>query len=81
VTVVIAPHPRLSQGQRKAIELDYGMRDGEREIEVPKAFLYSFLKRLGLDGEPARKRPQDQHIVLVNRKEVRDALGDARAGE
>lgn len=81
VTVVIAPHPRLSPGQRKAIELDYGMRDGEREIEVPKAFLYYFLKRLGLDGEPARKRPQDQHIVLVNRREVRDALGEARAGE
>lgn len=81
VRVVIAPHPRLSPGQRKAIELDYGMQDGEREIEVPKAFLYYFLKRLGLDGEPARKRPQDQHIVLVNRKEVRDALGEARAGE
>lgn len=81
VTVVIAPHPGLSEGQRRAIELDYGMQGGECAIEVPKAFLYYFLKRLGLDGEPARKRPQDQHIVLVNRREVRDALGGARAGE
>jgi len=81
VTVVIAPHPGLSEGQRKAIELDYGMSEGERAIEVPKAFLYYFLKRLGLDGDPDRKRPQDQHIVLVNSKQVRDALGGAQAGE
>jgi len=81
VTVMIAPHPGLSEGQRRGVELDYGMQNGERAIEVPRAFLYYFLKRLGLDGEPARKRPQDQHIVLVNRKQVRDALGGARAGE
>lgn len=77
VMVVITPHPGLSDGQRRAIELDYGMSEGERAIEVPKAFLYYFLKRLGLDGDSGRKRPQDQHIVLVNRKEVRDALSGA----
>lgn len=81
VSVVIAPHPGLSEGQRKAIELDYGMTKGERTIEVPRAFLYYFLKRLGLDGGPSRKRPQDQHIVLVNRREVRDAFGGAQSGE
>lgn len=81
VTVVIAPHPGLSEGQRKGVELDYGMQDGERAIEVPKAFLYYFLKRLGLDGEPGRKRPQDQHIMLVNRKEVRDAMSSVQARE
>lgn len=81
VTVMIAPHPGLSKGQRRAIELDYGMQDGERAIEVPKTFLYYFLKRLGLDGDPSRKRPQDQHIVLVNRREVREAMGGAQAGE
>jgi len=81
VTVMIAPHSGLSEGQRRAIELDYGMLDGQCAIEVPKAFLHYFLKRLGLDGDPARKRPQDQHIVLVNRKEVRDALGGGRADE
>jgi len=74
VTVVIAPHPGLSEGQRRAIELDYGMRDGARAIEVPRAFLYYFLKRLGLDGDPRRKRSQVQHIILVNWKEVREAL-------
>ena len=57
------------------------MQDGERAIEVLKAFLYYFLKLLGLDGEPTRERPQDQHIVLVNRKEIRNALDGTRAGK
>jgi len=81
VTVMIAPHPGLSEGQRRAIELDYGMHEGQCAIEVPKAFLYYFLKRLGLDGDPSRRRPQDQHIVLMNRREVREAMGGAQAGE
>lgn len=74
VTVIIAPHPSLSESQSKAVKLDYGMPEGVRAITVPTAFLYYFLKRLGLDDDPERKRPQDQHIVLVNRKEVLDAL-------
>ena len=57
------------------------MQDGERAIEVLKAFLYYFLKLLDLDGEPTRERPQDQHIVLVNRKEIRNALDGPRAGK
>ena len=81
VTVVIAPHPRLSEGQRSGVELDYGMQEGERAIEVPKALLYYFLKGLRLNGEPGRRRPEDQHIVLVNRKEVRDALATDRTSD
>jgi hypothetical protein len=57
------------------------MHEGQCAIKVPKAFLYYFLNRLGLDGDPSRKRPQDQHIVLINRREVREAMGDAQAGE
>ena len=74
VTVIIAPHPKLSESQSKAVELDYGMPEGVRAITVRTAFLYYFLKRLGLDDDPERKLPQDQHIVLVNRKEILDAL-------
>ena len=80
VAVVIAPHPGLSEEQKAAVSLDYGMTDGECTIEVRRAFLYYLLKRLGLIGDPGRRRPEDQHIVLVNRKEVRKALGGAQAG-
>lgn len=71
VTLVIGPHPDLSPSQQKAIRLDYGMsEDGLAEIKVKRSMLYYALKRLGLDTDPAARRPQDQQIVLVNRDEV-----------
>lgn len=71
VTLVIGPHPDLSPSQQKAIRLDYGMsEDGLAEIKVKRSMLYYALKRLGLDTDPAARRPQDQQIVLVNRYEA-----------
>lgn len=65
VVVRIAPHPELSAGQRKIVELDYGMIGGFAEIPVRKALLYYTLRRLGLDTDPSARRPQDQQITLV----------------
>ena len=71
VTLVIAPHPDLSEGQKQAICLDYGMEDeGRTEITVRKSMLYYSLKRLGLDTDPTARRAQDQQIVLLNRDEI-----------
>lgn len=71
VTLVIGPHPDLSPSQQKAIRLDYGMGEsGLAEIKVKRSMLYYALKRLGLDTDPAARRPQDQQIVLVNRDEI-----------
>lgn len=70
VTLEIAPHPDLSETQAKVIALDYGMRGGKAMIKVRRALLYYALKRLGLDTDPAARRPQDQQIVLLNRKAI-----------
>ena len=70
ITLKIVPHPELSDTQRRAIEMDYGMVDGGAEIVVRKALLFYALKRLGLDTDPAARRPQDQQIVLLNSDEV-----------
>ena len=70
VELQIAPHPALSAGQRKAIELDYGMERGVTTIPVRRALLYYALKRLGLDTDPAARSPQDQQIVLLNREAI-----------
>lgn len=71
IDLVIAPHPALSATQKRVIELDYGMDDrGETKITVKKSMLFYALKRLGLDTDPAARRPQDQQIVLLNRDEV-----------
>ena len=70
VTLEIGPHPELSDTQQKVIALDYGMRGGKTKIPVRKALLYYALKRLGLDTDPAARRPQDQQIVLLNSAEL-----------
>lgn len=70
VTLEIGPHPDLSDTQQKVIALDYGMKGGKANIPVRKALLYYALKRLGLDTDPAARRPQDQQIVLLNRPAV-----------
>ena len=72
--VVLGPHPELSNEQTKAIELDYGMRNGRLAIDVRRGFLYYFLKRLGLDDAKLGRRPQDQQVVLINSEEVGKAL-------
>jgi hypothetical protein len=70
VELDVGPHPELSANQRRVIELDYGMQDGRVTIPVRRALLYYALKRLGLDTDPAARRPQDQQIVLLNLNSV-----------
>jgi hypothetical protein len=70
VTLKIGPHPELSDTQKYVIALDYGMEDGMSEITLRRAMLFYALKRLGLDTDPAARRPQDQQIVLLNRSEI-----------
>lgn len=66
VTLELGPHPGLSEMQAKIIALDYGMLGGKAEIKVRRALLYYALRRLGLDTDPAARRPHDQQIVLLN---------------
>lgn len=70
IVLQVGPHPDLSDNQRRAIEMDYGMEEGRAQISVRRALLFYALKRLGLDTDPAARRPQDQQIVLLNRDEV-----------
>jgi hypothetical protein len=66
VGLEIGPHPDLSPTQRRAIEMDYGMEDGQAQIPVRRALLFYALKRLGLDTDLAARRPQDQQIIFLN---------------
>ena len=75
IILIIAPHPNLSKGQRRIVELDYAMENGTAELTARKSMLYYTLKRLGLDADPAARRAQEQHIILVNATEVFAAMG------
>jgi len=78
VILQIGPHPALSETQAKVIALDYGMQGGKAEIKVRRALLYYALRRLGLDVDPAVRKPQDQQIILLNRDAILDPREAAR---
>lgn len=71
ITVRIGPHPGLTENQRKVVELDYGMENGELGMTVRVAFLFYMVKRMGLAFDKEPKEPRDQQIVLLNREDVK----------
>jgi predicted DNA-binding transcriptional regulator YafY len=68
VTLTIAPNPGLSPAQKKVIERDYGMRGGSVDLKVRRALAYYTKHRLGLDLDPKARRPEDQHVVLIQER-------------
>ena len=40
------------------------------KIKVRRALLYYALRRLGLDTDPAARRPQEQQIVLLSPRDL-----------
>ncbi|WP_454918541.1 helix-turn-helix transcriptional regulator [Xanthobacter sediminis] len=73
----LRPHPGLTNEQSLAIQRDYAMKDGRREIDVRLSMAYYFIMRMNLDLSdlpPARAQ-----ICLSNIDEVRKAIEDAKA--
>ncbi len=79
LTFRIGPHPDLGKAARKAIELDYGMQQGEISVETRISLSFYLERRLGLDFKPEEVRPERQQIVLLNREEVEEAQKRARS--
>ena len=78
VTVILKPHPKLNDEQKRIVTKDYGMKNDRLRVPMRQALLYYFLKRMNLDFEEEKRPAQEQHVVLVNPEEVRDALEKAR---
>jgi hypothetical protein len=70
VTLVIGPHSRLGERQRRVIELDYGMQDGKLEIQTRLSLAYYVERNLLLDEEALSLTPTRLQIMLLNRKEL-----------
>jgi hypothetical protein len=67
--VELKANPNLSEDQRKAVELDYDMRDGLLILHVRLALLYYFDKRLRADFAQSNPngtvKPDPREIPLV----------------
>lgn len=76
-TLDLRPHPGLTEEQSMAIQRDYAMEGGRREIEVRLSMAYYFIMRMNLDLTdlpPARAQ-----ICLRNLSDVRQAIERAKA--
>lgn len=79
VTIWLKPHPGLTEDQQRVIAHDYGMADARLDMKVRYALLYYLLRRLNLDFNEENRPGREQHIVLANPDEVRQALRRAQA--
>ena len=70
IEITVVPDPTLSAAQRRAVEVEYGMKEGKLRIPVRRAFLTYALRRLGLDV-PEDVRPRDaRRLKLLNRARI-----------
>lgn len=69
VTMVIGPHPGLTPGGKKAIQMEYAMADsGTLKLECRQALLFYALRRFRLESVEDLNKPKEHQIVLVNRE-------------
>lgn len=74
-TMELAPHPDLTEGQRRAIEMDFDMREGKIGIEMRLCLTAYFERHYGLDIPRESLPPWRRQVVLCNR----DALISMRS--
>jgi len=79
VTMRIGPNPKLEATARKAIELDYGMQNGELAITTRLCLSFYLERRLGLDLDPKTVEAVRQQIVLLNREEVENVRASIKS--
>lgn len=74
LNLVLAPHPDLSPGAKRAIRMEYGMVDGTMELRCRQALLFYALRRLGLQQKQDKSAAAAQQIVLLNQAELQPYL-------
>jgi Predicted transcriptional regulator len=74
-TVILRPKTALTTAQKRAVEIDFGMKEGELQVSMRQALVFYFVRQLHLTGE---KEVQDsQPIEWVNKDELRWLIDEA----
>lgn len=68
VSLILVPHPGLTEAQRSIIEVDYSMENGCTSYQVRKAYLFYAITQLRLFDESPH--PWIQQVVLKNKDEI-----------
>ncbi|MHB8345874.1 MAG: helix-turn-helix transcriptional regulator [Acidiferrobacterales bacterium] len=77
VDVVVKPRAGLTEAQRSAIEIDFGMTARRLKLNCRKALAFYLLRQLQLD-RPTELPPAAQPLELMNRDELSDVIAAAR---
>jgi hypothetical protein len=75
VEVRVIPHRGLTEGQKRAISLDFGMEDGQLRIPCRQALLFYLIQRLGLLFRASDIEPRALQLEVANKSEIEDLLG------
>lgn len=78
INLKLKPHPKLKDGQRKAIEHEYRMGGGGLILPVRVATAYYFIRRHNLDLQDRIGDPTRVQLWLDNLFELDDAIASAR---
>ena len=73
IDVVVQPREELTNDQRHAIEIDFGMTGGQLKLRCRKALAFYLLRQMQLDRPPDLS-PAAQPLELMNRDELTDVL-------
>lgn len=77
VDLIVAPREGLTPGQRRGIELDFGMTRGRLKLACRKALAFYLLRQLQLDRPPDQP-PASQPLELLNREALSDVIAAAQ---
>jgi predicted DNA-binding transcriptional regulator YafY len=77
IDVILRPRPELVDGQRSAIEADYGMKHGRLVLNCRKALVFYVLRQLQLDRS-AGTTAIEQPLELENRAELSALIAAGR---
>jgi hypothetical protein len=78
VTLQLGTNPDLSEGQRRALELDYGMAEGFVDVTMRLCMVYYFIRHMGLDLREDLLPPERRQIVWLNRSEIEAVRRDVQ---
>lgn len=72
VSIHVGANPNLSPAARKAIEMDFGMENGEVVFKCRQALLFYYLRTLRLSpaDDKDNSDPDSKQLVLKNKKEI-----------
>jgi len=78
-TLKLIAHPGLDESQRKTIEHDFRIQNGELRIRMRLALVYYFIRRNNLDLRTADMPPERAQLYLQNYEEITAACDAAKA--